>query len=204
MAFQPVVDTAAIDIIYTQHGETLQNVFYARLPGGYLLADLVALAAQIDSLIPANWFPEQAVEAVYQRTEVRGLAVQNDLLATDNTSTGPGTNPSGALPNSVTVAIKKESGLTGRSARGRCYWIGVPLGKLLASDENKLAAAYVALVTAAVDAVRTNIPLVGVWEPVLVSRFTNGAARTPAGITFPWISSVAVNDQVDNQRGRMP
>lgn len=203
MAFQPVVDTAEIDIIFTQAGETLQNVFYARLPGGYLLADLAAVAAAVDAQVQGSWKPSMVIETFYARTEVRGLAVENDLIATNNTSAGVGVVLTGALPNSVTIAIKKQSGLTGRSARGRCYWIGASTGHLKTTDENEFGSGYVASVVAAVDSIRPAIAAVGLWEPVLVSRFSGGLPRA-AGVTFPWISSVAVDERVDTQRGRLP
>lgn len=202
MAFQPVVDTVEIDVIYTEHGETLQNVFYARLPGGYLLADLVALAVAVDGAMATHWLPQQAVEAFYSRIEIRGLAVENDISTTNNTSSGVGALLSGALPNNVTLAVKKESGLTGRSARGRCYWIGTVQASLESTNENKLTTTYVAAVVLAVDRIRIVIPTVGLWEPVLVSRFSGGLPRS-AGKTFPWLSSIAVNEDVDSQRGRL-
>ncbi len=203
MAFQPVVDTVEIDIIYTQHGEAMQNVFYAKLPGGYVLADLAALAVGIDAQVQGTWKAQQVIEAFYSRVEVRGLAVQNDLIATNNTSAGVGVLLGGALPNSVTLAVKKESGLTGRSARGRCYWIGASLGKLKPSDENEFQTVYVDDIVFAVDSIRMQIPSIGLWEAVLVSRFSEGVPRA-TGLTFDWNSSVAVNEVVDTQRGRLP
>lgn len=203
MAFQPVVDTVEIDVIYTQHGETLQNVFYAELPGGYNLAGLAALALAVDAQVQGSWKSQQAIEAVYSRVEVRGLALENDLLATNNTNAGPGVIAGGALPNNVTLAIKKESGLTGRSARGRTYWIGAAQSVLNTGDENQFQAVYVGLVVAAVDDIRSTIGSIGLWEPVLVSRFTGGLPRA-SGLTFPWVATSSVNNTVDTQRGRLP
>ena len=203
MAFQPVPDTAAIDIIYTQQGEVMQNTFYAEKPGGYVLGDLIALAAAVDAQVQGTWKTQQVIEAFYERTEVRGLALANDLVATNNDSNGGGTNLAGALPANVTLVVKKGSGLTGRSARGRCYWIGTRADSLRSTDENRFTGAYALNVAAAVDSIRTAINTLPDWLPVLVSRFTNGAAR-PFGVTFTWVDSVTVNDVVDTQRGRLP
>lgn len=203
MAFQPVVDTVEIDIIYTLNAEPVQNVLYAELPGGYILADLVALAAQIDTQVNGTWKPQQPPEAVYVRTEVRGLALQNDLTASNNTNAGPGLIGAATLPNNVTFSIKKESGLTGRSARGRLYWIGVPFNQIQATNENLLNAAYVTAIVAAVDSQRVGILAVGAWLPVLVSRFSEGIPRV-TGRTFGWVSTTNVDDRIDTQRGRLP
>lgn len=203
MAFQKVVDTVEIDMIFTQNGVLAQNVFYAKLDGGYSLTDLEDLAARIDLQWDGTWKPRQVTEVLYLRTEVRGLAVENDLIAIDGTSTGAGIHAGNALPNNATFCIKKQSGLTGRSARGRTYWIGIPQGELVLLDENQLEPVYTALLVDAVDDIREAIDSVGLWEPVLVSRFSGGVARSE-GVTFPWISSTNVDNRVDTQRRRLP
>lgn len=203
MAFQPVEDTVEIDVIYTLNGEIVQNVFYAKLEGGYVLTDLEDLAEQMDAVVAANWRPEQPIEAVYLRVEVRGLAVPNDLLATNDDTSSAGLDASAALPNNVTFSIKKTSGLTGRSARGRCYWIGIPRDKTEGTDENRLTAAYVDDIVENIDQVRSNINGVGDWEAVLVSRFADGLKRDE-GVTFPWLGTVAVDVVIDTQRNRLP
>lgn len=202
MAFQAVPNTVEIDMIFTMNGVPAQNVFYAEMAGGYLLADLVALATQIDLNWQGNWRSEQPPEVSYIRTEVRGLAVPNDLQALNNVSANPGINASPVMPGNVTFAIKKESGLTGRSARGRTYWIGIPQNTVTAADENQLAAAYTASIVGDVDTVRTSIAAVGTWLPVLVSRFSGGVPRA-TGITFPWISTTNVGTRIDTQRRRL-
>lgn len=203
MAFQSVPNTAEIDHIFTLHGITVQNVYYARLPAGYSLSDLQALADAIDLLFPTTFVNDMSVDVSYVRTEVRGLNVENDLVATQALSAGPGTDASAAYPSQVTFSIKKGSGLTGRSARGRTFWIGIPRNKIEAADENKIIATYVVSIVADVDFVRTTIATVGLWEPVLVSRFANKVKR-PTGTTFPWTTTTNVDVRVDTQRGRLP
>lgn len=203
MAFQRVTDTAEIDIIYSMNGATVQNVFYAALVGGYTLANLDVLAAAVDAQVQGTWKALQPIDAVYIRTEVRGLAAENDLVTSNNTNTGPGVDASAAIPNNVTLAVKKTSGFTGRSARGRTYWIGIPRDKLTNANENLLIASYVDFIVAAVDSIRTAIIGAALWTPVLVSRFAEGVQRDE-GLLFPWAGSVAVDNQVDTLRGRLP
>lgn len=200
MAFQKVVDTAEIVIQYTGNGQTMINTLYAEKPGGYTLADLTALAVVVDANVTAAWLPDQTQDVAYVSTTVRGLAFENDQEAIVTTGAASGGALVEGLPNSVTIAIKKTSGQTGRSARGRCYWIGIP-GIELQTDENQVKSAYVALVVGNMNSMRGSIDGT-VWNPVLVSRFTGGAARSE-GKTFPWLSNVAVNEFVDNQRGRL-
>lgn len=203
MAFQPVPDTVEVDVIYTMNAEIVQNSFYASLAGGYAIADLDLLAAAVGVAIVASWLPQQNADALYLRTEVRGLAFENDIVAEDSVGNGPGLLGGVPLPNNVTFAVKKASGFTGRSARGRTYWIGMPQNKLQIANENLVIAAYVTSVVAAVDAIRVAINAATSWSPVLVSRFADGVKRT-TGITFPWIGTSNVNSVVDTLRGRLP
>lgn len=203
MAFQSVPNTAQIDIVYTLNNKPVQNVMYAEHPGGYNLADLEALAAAVDAAVGANWFPEQPQEASYVRTETRGLEEENDLTASDNSSAGAGSATSATLPGQVTYSIKKVSGLTGRSARGRLYWIGVPRGFLDTADENFISQAYSTNVIANVEAVRVAINGEGTWEAKLVSRFSNNVKRA-FGVTFDWVGVTAVDLRLDTLRGRLP
>jgi len=203
MAFQRVPNTVEIDIIYSYNGELVQNVFYAEFGGAYAQANLQSLADEVDITVDALWLPVQPVEAVYLRTEVRGLNIENDFTATQNLNTGPGLDISSALPNNVTFSIKRISPFSGRSARGRTYWIGISEDKLKPADENRIIAADVTAMVAALDAMRAEINTVFQWTAVIVSRFTGGVKRAE-GVTFDWIGTVAVDDIIDTRRGRLP
>ena len=173
------------------------------MAGGYTLPDLQAIADIVDLQIQGTWKPNQPPEAIYLRTEVRGLAFQNDLIATQNLSQGPGVATSNALPNNVTFSIKKQSPLTGRSARGRTYWIGIPNGQIDPVNENLINAAFAAAIVSSVGDIRNAINSVGLWKAVLVSRFTGGVVR-PVGVTFDWVSETNVDLRVDTLRTRLP
>ena len=200
MAFQPVPDTAEVTLVFTQNGENITNTFHAEKPGGYNLGEISALADLVDNSVAANIRPVITIDCTYVRTEVRGLAVENDLFDVDGTNGGPGADPTEGLPNSVTLSLKKSSGFTGRSARGRWYWIGLPVNAL-DTNENFLTAARAADAVIAVNTLRGDV-LAGPWTPVIVSRFAGGVQR-PVGVTFDWIDTVAVNNGVDSQRGRL-
>lgn len=203
MAFQAVPDTAEIDVIFTNNSVGLQNSYYAELPGGYLQSNLQALADTVDLVVGTSWLLELPPESNYVRTEVRGLAVENDLTAQQNLSAGPGTNVSATMPNQVTFSIKKTSGLTGRSARGRTYWAAIPSAMVDPADENFLLAVEAAKLVANVEFLRTNLIGLALWNPVLVSRFSGGAQRA-IGVTFPWTGTSNVDLRIDTLRGRLP
>jgi len=76
MAFQPVLNTVEVSVIYTQNGETISTSFGAEKAGGYDLAAVQSLADQVDLLVFSELLPTQSQDCIYQRTEVRGLAVE--------------------------------------------------------------------------------------------------------------------------------
>lgn len=203
MAFQAVPETAEIDHIFTNNGVTVQNTHYAKLPGGYSLANLQELADAIDEVFDDTFKTEMCPEASYIRTDVRGLAVENDLLATQNAGAGVGTHGGASLPNNCTFAIKKLSGKTGRSARGRVFWVSLPETELAAGNENTVVPAFITSMVADINQIRIIIGNTGLWEPVLVSRIQNGAKRE-TGVTFDWFSTTNTDNIVDTHRGRLP
>lgn len=200
MAFQSVPETAEIVIQYFGNNETFNNVLQARLPGGYVQADLTLLALTVNNAVANDWLPIQTVDAVYIQTLVRGLEFVNDLEAVNGSGTGPGEVLTIGLPGNVTFSVKKGSGLTGRAARGRLYWIGLPAADLQA-NENLLTIVASDAIEAAVESMRSKITST-VWNAVIVSRFLDGVLR-PTGATFNWTTTNAVNINVDSQRRRL-
>jgi hypothetical protein len=200
MAFQSVPQTAEIVIKYEGNQVTSNNVLQAKLVGGYTLADLVLLAAAVDAAVVADWLVRQTQDQDYISTTVRGLEFINDEETVNNDGAGPGGVLVSGLPGNVSFSVKKSSGLTGRSARGRLYWIGIPDNKL-AVNENQLDSVYAQQVEDAVEAMRLAIDATA-WAPVIVSRFLDGLPRA-TGATFAWIATVAVNENIDSQRRRL-
>ncbi len=184
-----------------QNFEIMQNTFYALFAGTYQQSDLQTLADNIDLTVGTFWLPIQTQDCEYVRTEVLGLEFENDVTASAALSAGNGGDVNEGLPNSVTIAIKKSSGLTGRSARGRNYWMGMPNSEL-GGNENTVKTTYVTSVEVALDLIRTGTNTTLSFSAVLVSRFSGGVQRA-VGVTFNWISTTCVNDFVDTQRGRL-
>lgn len=201
MAFQSVPETAEVALIFNQNGEPMQNTFHGRLPGGYGTTELEALATAVDAAVGLHFLPILPTSCSYIKTEVRGLEFENDQVVENVDSSGPGAVAVVEAPNNVSFAVKKLSGLTGRSARGRVFWVAFPQ-TAFESDTNFLTNAHRLAVVGAVDNVRVAIVGAG-WNPVIVSRFAGGAKR-PTGVTFPWTVVSTTDDRVDTMRRRLP
>lgn len=201
MVFQPIPDTVEIVIEYSGYGATMVNVLAAHKSGGYDITALTDLAEVVDANVAAHWMEHQSEDVSFVSTTVRGLAEENDIEAINTTSAGAAELIEEGVPGNVTLAIKKVSGFTGRSARGRLYWIGLTRLQLQA-NKNRVDATAVTNAVAAVELLRGGIVGEG-WTPVIVSRWSGGVKRAPTGEVFPWIDSVANDDEVDSMRGRL-
>lgn len=200
MAFQAVPDVAEVVIQYVGNGTTQHNVLHALKAGGYDAADLLALAVAADASVVADWLPIQTADHSYVSTTVRGLAFLNDQETTVTAGAAVGGVATAGLPGNVTFAVQKQSGFTGRNARGRVYWVGLPEVQLR-SDENKLIATDAVAIVDAIDAMRLALGAT-VWTPVIVSRFLDGVKRA-VGVTFTWTQTAKTDDNVDSMRPRL-
>lgn len=201
MAFQRVPETARIEVVYLSNARYIENNFHARLEGGYSDSDLAILAGAVDAAVETNWLPNQADGVYYSKTVVTGLDAEEDTVVENNDGAGPGGLGSSAeLPDSITKAITLTSGLTGRSARGRVYWIGA-IHSHLAGDKSLWLQAAVDTWVAKVDLVRVAINAVG-WLPVIVSRYHSGVKREEA-ITFEWKDTSYYELYVNTRRDRL-
>lgn len=201
MAFQRVPETARAEVIYLQNSRYIENNFHARKEGGYSDSDLSILAAAVDAAVSTNWLPNQNDEVYYTKTVVTGLDAEEDTVVEDNSGAGPGAlTATDDLPPSITKAITLRSGLTGRSARGRVYWIGASIGSL-AGDNSLWQLTAVTTWVNNVDLVRVAIAAVG-WLPVIVSRYHDGVKRDE-GVTFEWTSTGSYELYVNTRRDRL-
>lgn len=200
MAFQPVPDCAEIIVKMSVAGKTIINTFYAAIPGGYTVGNIQDLADEVDIWVTVEYLPILSSSLGYLETIVTGLANQNDWQRSADAGAGVGGVASPPTANSLAYAVKRNSSVTGRSARGRVF---LPLAQSqLQSNENLVTTAYRDAAVDALNAIRTYIAAAG-WLEVIVSRFSGGEKRGN-GIYFQVVSYSASNLTVDNQRGRKP
>lgn len=199
MAFVPFTRGAIIEIQGAQDGELCEMTLGVRFPTAYDQDDLASLASVVDTWAGSDLIPNLGTNASYTRTVVRGLSSSVDLIAENDDSAGDGDAGVGAAPANVAVVATKLTGLTGRSARGRMYFWGVPLTYM--STVRKISSGSVTAYNVAVDNLRTAVIANG-WTPVVISRQHNNVVLSAAvGYT---ITDLLVRDtRIDSQRGRL-
>lgn len=196
--FQPVPDTASIELIYEINGGKAENVFHVKKDTPFTAIDLVAAAGIFNTWWNAYLKPQQSNDVTLSKIVCKALDTDSSP-AIEFTSGLPDTGAINdvAAPGNVTLAVKWSSGLAGRSYRGRTFHIGLCVTQLMRDHvgttlQEALHDAYVALL----DAVSG-----GDLTLVVVSRFHNNARRTTA-VTTP-ITGVSVESTLDSQRRRL-
>lgn len=125
MTFVNAPGIVTMGAIWSLDGERAENTFNYKVTGTIDVAKLNAMATTYATWAAAN-VAQFTDTALLLLVYMRDLTTQFGLtLDFTPTSTIQGTNASGLLPNNVTFALKRETGLAGRKNRGRIYWLGV-------------------------------------------------------------------------------
>jgi len=201
MPFQSAPEVAEAVINYSAGSIAIANVLNYWLPGGYLQADLDALADIVDNSVGTLLLPFMSPVVLYDNVLVRGLSSIIDLSATSNTNSGVGTSGGTVpLPNNVSYCVTHRTGLTGRSARGRTYMPPITEADIL--GDNTVTTAYITGILAFFTSLTADALSAG-WHFVILSRQTAGVVR-PTAIHNDVIQTVSRNNVTDSQRGRLP
>ena len=174
---------------------------YARQAVAYD-SDLIAdLAEATDLWMGTELLPLLSDNVSYTITNVRGLESENDIERSSSVSAAQGGVAAVPLPNNIAFVVKRLSGLTGRSARGRVYVPGIPTSAQT-SNENFVGQTFADNVLAAFNEFQSYLTGTG-WTEVIVSRYTAGAKRL-LGVTFPVVNWEYTDFRLDSRRDRFP
>ena len=120
------------------------------------------------------------------------------MYAPDATTTGELSGPT--LPNEVAICLSFRTGNRGRSARGRMFISGLPDNSR--DTPNTISTTYASAILTSGAALLT--AFTGTPQFVIVSYFSEGAARPGGPVYFPVTSVVLTDRVVDSQRRRKP
>lgn len=200
MAFQPVPNTAQVEVIFLSNSSFVENVYHVEKNAPWTAVELSALCGVIEDWWRTQLAGLQAGTLVLQRIDARDLTTEaGAFFSRPCVGACSGTGPDAALPNNVTAAVKWTTGLAGRSQRGRTYHLGLMESQVVGDN---IAEATRAALQLAYGDLRTDIDAMGPsHDLVVVSRISNGVPR-PVGQTTP-ITSASVDNTVDSQRRRL-
>lgn len=198
MAFQPVQDGVQVLMNYRQYGQQMQNQFWVQVTDAIDDSLLKTIGNAFRDWADLNW-----------TVNASGTAELNNILVTDMSIAGgkqvtvvPSIPITGEIsgdgsPANVTATLSWRTGRSGRSYRGRTYFIGLAESQtqgnqITAGTRTALLEMHAALITV--------VDTLG-YRLCVCSRRTNNAPR-PIGILTP-ILSVVMDGDVDSQRRRL-
>lgn len=196
-AFIPAADTARVEMRYSQYGQQCENVLYWHGAGmdETALETLVGLVVEAwgDHFKPLQPSTLRLQEVIGTRQNVAEDIQFTQLIETDGTASGVG------LPGNVTLAISFKSGFSGRSRRGRMYWL-----QLTEDDTtgNLVNDGFLLTLAEAVTAFFTDVADGAGVDHSIVSYCHDGVWRTDALVT-PVTAYAFADDFIDSQRRRL-
>lgn len=195
MTFVPAPGIVILDAIWGTGEQLVENTYAYRVTGTIDNAKLTAMAVTYQTWAAANTslFSDQyALEKIY----VRDMTTQGSHSVEYNpTSVIDGTDSSAVLPNNVSWALKRFTGLAGRANRGRIYWIGLTMGDLDATNQAITKARANLRITAALALMSSQSTSNGAVEVIYHRKLGTGTD----------VFSYAYSDLfLDSQRRRLP
>lgn len=200
MARPPTPNVAEVTMTFLQDGQYLINKHHFLNTAGWDEGSLNNLGTAVREWWNSELKSQVTTAVSLVEIEVVDLTAGSGLGITVQTGLPiAGTAAQNAAPNNVTLAIKKGTGLVGRSFRGRTYHIGLHEA---AYTNNTVEPAIVNFLRDAYDALRE--PLGGVLpvDMCVLSEVSGGVPRTEGICTV--VTGIGVDPVIDSQRRRLP
>lgn len=199
--FIPVADTASVELIYALNQEIVENVFHVQKGTPYSLSDLQAVRGIVNTWDAAGGATYRGANSFLNRIRTRAL---DSVGAAFEDYTLPvarqGLQGGSALPGNATWCLKKATLSSGRSHRGRWYYVGLT-SAFFGTTADNISALAAANVLATLNSLIAALAAGG-HTMVVVSYVSNKTCR-PIGITTPVTQFVAVDNLIDSQRRRL-
>lgn len=206
MTFVPVLNAVEAELIYRYDGQKCENTLwfqYDHSPDATELTDLAsALKTWWVGAFGTNLVPSLVMNMIKitDQSIATGLGIEYTTgLPVAGTASGDG------MPGGTAACISFNTGLRGRSARGRNYVMGMPKSVTTLST---LDSGWMAAITGAYNALPAALPTPGPqW--VVASRFsgvdplTGDPIPRVTGITNVILSAAFADNSVDSQRRRL-
>jgi len=189
-----------VEIRATKDGIPVENRIHVNCFHDPTAADLAAIANAVAVVVNNDWRDALPSDLNLREVFVRSLQTQNGITHTlAFGQPAPGLFTGEPLPNEVSFCAKLTSLFSGRSARGRLYWMGLSIDQVAG---NFVIAANANNIQAGLRNMRDAIAALGfAW--VIVSYRSNNAPRVGGPVYFIVQDAVFVDTKVDSQRGRM-
>jgi hypothetical protein len=199
MAFIPAHNTVKITLVLSQEGHEVMNTWHVRKTSGFTLADLIAIAAAVNSWWDTEYSYVMPTPISYVRVETKDLTSATGLVYHSTAATrATGRVAAGVNPANVAYCVTQQTGFAGRTKRGRTYIPGIPLTFVTG---NELVAGQSADYVSRLNDLGSSLSSLG-FPLVVCSYRLNGVDRAEAETTL--VGTFAAYDNiVDTQRRRL-
>lgn len=200
-AFQACPGVASIEMIYQFADQPCENVYHVTNETGAVIttAELTDLAVAF-----ASWETDTASTARSTNTQLMLIRARDLTVEAGNqweqSESIDGTQAGAVMAQNVTISIKANTNRTGRSYRGRSFWIGMTEPQ---ASNGLVASGFITGVTDRMNNLITVVSEVPPFKLAVLSRRNDGVVR-PTGVATPIVNYVCVDAFVDSQRRRLP
>lgn len=194
MPFVPAAGIVSMQAIWSLDNQNVENTFNYHLSGSISFSTLQAMATTYFTFVAATlsaWPTNASVLKAYLRDLTTATSAAGEFIPS---SPLVGTATGTVLPNSCTIAIKRETNLAGRANRGRVFWIG--LREADRADDNHVLPARA-------------LNFVGDLNTLMNAQLADNSAtevilHRKTGLFTPIVGYTMADFTIDNQRRRLP
>ena len=197
-AFIPTEHGLKVELLYSQNGQKLENVFNFDCGHNPVLEDVASLAGVVIDWWIAHIQPMASTDLGFMGLKFTNLEAADGFQVEYNTGLPLwGLGEAAGLPGNVTVAVRLNTMYRGRSSTGRVYHVGLRPTQVAG---NQLEMNSISVLKAAYEALLSDAQIAGfAWT--VISYMISKNWR-PAGIKSN-ITSVSVEQNLDSQRRRL-
>lgn len=201
MPFVPIPRTAQFNIKYLYNDEEAQNTLYFQNDGGWTPESLDEGCEILHDWWVTYCKPTQPTAVELTEVSARDLDTLNGAVGQFSPLIPQfGSQAVESMSNQVTLAVSFKTGFSGKSARGRNFWVGLTITQV---DTNEVATNTTTQIEGAYTALIGQGSMIPDATWVVASRRSNNAWRV-VGVVYPIREAIVVNRVVDTQRRRLP
>jgi hypothetical protein len=202
--FQPVAKTVELTVQGKLNGELAENKFYAQGTSAITAAMVSALAAVVDGWVNSTFIAQLPSDWVYVRSIARDLSAEASFEVVNAVHAGiTGAITSTVAPNNVSLAVHRDTGLSGKKAKSRVYWPGI--AEVILTGPNTVGPASATAITGILNTLRGDIiaDTSNTWSYGYVQRVISGV-KLAAGNFIEVFSHSLTDNILDSMRDRLP